>query len=600
MWESAGTKCDDTKLCVQYEGNGLTYGGSKTVNRVNYSSSASQQQMTKYSHTPNISDDDTQNGNYAKSLETNEVITIPGAQSVHVKLTYSTYYVGYDWVSFWAGKYPNNTANSNYSTGIQQCGNSTVTNGKFGNSTWSSSTVDKVTVECDVSGDTVTFGFHSASYTSSNYGYYAIITGTGTVFNRTVASGEYTTPTGTNAIFRGWSSIQTTAGAGLPSSAEYANESEVMSNIPGNNGDTKTLYAVWQQGYSITFNKDSNVSSIAVLDSDGNTIGTITSSGQSLTLAGGDTYTIKPTHTTGYTTYTITKTSGAGTIGNYTYKMGGAQFTVGTGAAAISVTSKVIQPMQNWTGCSSLAVGDTEQVYDTRDNEVYLVGKLADNKCWMLDNLRFDIVAHKDDISSANTNITNSATLTSLKTGNRNAGNNYATAGVSYWTSSYSYSAPLIAIKNASNDNWNPNTTTTSYGSGSGKIGVYYNYCAASAGSYCYGDGTSEGTSSGDAAEDICPAGWRMPTGGSSGEYQALYTAYSSNVTDFKNALSTPLSGSFRDGSARSQGSYGSFWSSTRISDRAVYLLYVDSYDSAKPQLYDYSFLGSSVRCLFK
>ena len=195
--------------------------------------------------------------------------------------------------------------------------------------------------------------------------------------------------------------------------------------------------------------------------------------------------------------------------------------------------------------------------------------------------------------------ITNSATLTSLKTGNRNAGNNYATAGVSYWTSSYSYSAPLIAIKNASDDAWNPNTTTTSYGSGSGKIGVYYNFCAASAGSYCYGDGTSSGTSEGDAGEDICPAGWRMPTGGSSGEYQALYKAYSSNATNFKTALSTPLSGGFYNGSAIIQGSYGYFWSSTRGNDDGMYSLYVDS-SNVVPRNYGSRLSGFSVRCLLR
>ena len=67
-------------------------------------------------------------------------------------------------------------------------------------------------------------------------------------------------------------------------------------------------------------------------------------------------------------------------------------------------------------------------------------------------------------------------------------------------------------------------------GAGSNKVGVYYNYCAASAGSYCYDE--SKGT--GNASYDLCPAGWRMPTSGSSGEYKALYTAYSSDQATFK------------------------------------------------------------------
>ena len=161
----------------------------------------------------------------------------------------------------------------------------------------------------------------------------------------------------------------------------------------------------------------------------------------------------------------------------------------------------------------------------------------------------------------------------------------------------------VIATKNASDESWNPNTITTSYGAGSGKIGVYYNYCAASAGSYCYGNGTSAGSSSGNATSDICPAGWRMPTGGSSGEYKALYSHYSTTQTATDPAslqynLSTPLSGDFYDGSAYDQGYYGYFWSSTRYSNYRMYRLYVDS-GSVDPTRYDDRYDGGvSVRCV--
>ena len=142
--------------------------------------------------------------------------------------------------------------------------------------------------------------------------------------------------------------------------------------------------------------------------------------------------------------------------------------------------------------------------------------------------------------------------------------------------------------------------------------GVYYNYCAASAGSYCYGDGTSAGTSVGDAGEDICPAGWRMPTGGADtvttdgkGEYQALATTItgstSSNIegTAVQIALSTPLSGYFYNGSALDQDSYGYFWSSSRGNDYRMYLLYVSS-SYVYPQYYRNRFSAVSVRCLLQ
>ena len=458
-----------------------------------------------------------------------------------------------------------------------------ATNGAFASSGSSGS---QVTMECDIASGSVTF-YDYGQYGVST-GYYAVVTGAGTALSRTVSSGEYATPTGTNAIFHGWSSTQTTAGGGLPSQVEYTNESEVMSKMPGNEGEAKTLYAVWQQGYNITFNKDSNVSSIAVLDSDGNTVGTITSSGQNLTLYDGNTYTIKPTHTTGYTTNTITKTSGVGTLN-------GKEFTVGAGVATISVTSKVMQPMQNWTGCSSLAVGDTEQVYDTRDDEVYLVGKLADNKCWMLDNLRLDLTNStiRNALTASNTNAT-AASLTSLRSGNRTAGDQYASSGFVTWAQGDTSEVYNQAKANADFKD----TVVASYGSGSGKVGVHYNYCAASAGSYCYDNGAApDGT---NASQDICPAGWRMPTGGSSGEYQALYTAYSSDVANYRNALSTPLSGRFYNGSANDQGTNGCFWSSTRYNSSRMYFLGAGKNLVYPNQYYNDRYYGLSVRCLLK
>ena len=583
--------CDSTKLCVEYEGNGLTFDG-ELLNHVNYNSTTTSSTITKYSHTSNISDDGTQSGSYPSNLATKDVISIPGATSLHLQITYGTEN-NWDMLYVFEGEYT-----GTISRNMDQTSTGWLYKYMGGNNT--TTTVD---IDVSTSTGTVTLGFYSDG-SSNYYGYYAIITGTASTLERTVASGEYATPTGTNSVFHGWSTSQTTPGGGLPNDVEYANESEVMANMPGEEGETKTLYAVWQQGQPITFNMDSNVSSIAVLDSSGSTVGTITASGQSLTLVQGDTYTIKPTHTTGYSTNAITKTSGAGTLS-------GKQFTVGAGTATISVTSKPLSPMQNFN-CSSLAQGDTEEVYDTRDNEVYLIAKLADNNCWMLDNLRLDLGDSTvlNNTTSSNTNASDTY-LSYLKNGGGSTSDKYPTAAVSYWTSSYSYSAPLVAIKNASDDSWNPDTVASvTYGEGSGKIGVYYNYCAASAGSYCWGNGTSysgsptsdPNTSSlRDIDADICPAGWRMPTSSSSGEYQALYGSYSSasegQAVAFRNALSTPLSGGFNNGSAINQGSYGYFWSSTWSNTYGMYYLYVNS-SGVGPSSYTDRGFGTSLRCV--
>ncbi|MBQ6375315.1 hypothetical protein IJJ37_00020 [Candidatus Saccharibacteria bacterium] len=90
-----------------------------------------------------------------------------------------------------------------------------------------------------------------------------------------------------------------------------------------------------------------------------------------------------------------------------------------------------------------------------------------------------------------------------------------------------------------------------------------------------------------------------MPTGGSSGEYQALYTAYSSNATNFRAALSTPLSGRFGGNSVYGQGSYGNFWSSTYYDGYNMYDLDVTS-ANVYPQSSGGSSDGLSVRCVLK
>ena len=120
----------------------------------------------QYSHTPNISDDGVQSGNYANNSNLNDVITIPGATKLHVKLKYGGESARYDWVCMWEGNHPDYTADSNYNTAVSINGTK-----QFGGS-------NGTTVECDIAGDTVTFGFRSdGSGCGNGYGYYAVVTG---------------------------------------------------------------------------------------------------------------------------------------------------------------------------------------------------------------------------------------------------------------------------------------------------------------------------------------------------------------------------------------------------------------------------------------
>ena len=573
--------CDNTKLCVQYDGNGLTYDG-ENVNKVNYNSTISSTPTIKYAHTPNINDSGTASGTYPTgSVGLREIVSIPGASSVSVTLSYSIE-ENWDYLYVFAGGY-NGTITGSQNTPMSAGQLYTFTGG-------SSTTSGSNSTTFTVSGDTVTFAFWSDPGTAY-YGYYATITGYG--YDRSVASGEYATPTSTNAVFNGWSTTQTTPGGGLPSQVEYADESEVMVNIPGNEGDTKTLYAVWQQEQTITFNMDNNTSSIDILDSNGATVKIITASGQTATLAQGSTYTINPTHSSIYTTDTITKTSGAGTLN-------GRKFTAGAGSTTINITSRTALPMQNWTSCSSLAVGDTEKVYDTRDGELYLIGKLADDKCWMLENLN---LAGGIALSSANTNVTDDY-ISSFSTSNN-----------------LTKSDNTIVLPASSNSGFNVSNYSYVYNTGNktsncGRPGCYsyYSWDAATLGS-----GRGIRTNNTNAQQSICPKGWKLPStfdgynystnfraliialGGSSGIQSYSSSTSPTAATLYDKLVASPynflLAGDYEGSSFRS--GYGHYWSSTSFStiDSArsfIFNNYTVYLAADRNRAY-----GMSVRCLF-
>ena len=311
--------------------------------------------------------------------------------------------------------------------------------------------------------------------------------------------------------------------------------------------------------------------------------------------------------------------------------------------------------MQNMTSaiCNKVTVNQYATLTDNRDSQAYTVGKLEDGRCWMADNLNFDAYTNKGSITAANTHIdaNSSAILTSFRSGNRTAGDQYATGGINSsnssgnnWTTSFSYSVPLQnrsgkcdpningsyqCLSPYQNANYTTDTVIDKYGTpgsdssgtahvtynigpGSYTIGTYYNYCAASLGSYCYGNGTSAGSSAtGNATTaDICPKGWRLPVGGNvatTNEYQILYNAISAKYSSTKatstspfslqTMLSMPVSGSYDSGTAWRRGVTGYFWSSSYYSAANMYGMTVLG-TVVYPQNNFTRYNGRSVRCI--
>ena len=317
--------------------------------------------------------------------------------------------------------------------------------------------------------------------------------------------------------------------------------------------------------------------------------------------------------------------------------------------------------MQTMTStiCSKVTPNQFTTMRDSRDNgaNTYVIIKLMDGKCWMADNLNFDAYTYKSNVTTATTHATGTVGSTALnvfKNGGTRPGDRYATSAINStnstsgnWTASWSYSDPLInksgtcqatryiclypyQKKTSGSPTYSGNYTsstvislygttwdsttgegtaniTYNFGPGGYKVGTYYNYCAVTVGAYCYGNGTSGGTSSGNATEaDICPYNWKLPVGGASGDFQNLYNkiglittspAAPTNLLSFQAMLSTPVSGNYDGGSAYRQGTYGYLWSSTYSSATGMSFASVSG-TVVNPQNVSSRFIGQPVRCI--
>ena len=204
----------------------------------------------------------------------------------------------------------------------------------------------------------------------------------------------------------------------------------------------------------------------------------------------------------------------------------------------------------------------------------YTVKKLADGNCWMTENLKLTNVT----ISNADSNLPSGKTVTIPASSTAN------------WCTTNSTACDNQLMTLDATD-----TSISGQSSAQPSYGVYYNWYTATA-TY----GTYE-TASGNVSYDICPKGWKLPTGGSSGEFQSLYSKYNTSdlMTKATGGPAFVLSG-YRDGSStRNQGSDGNYWSSTANNSSSAYRLGLYS-SNVSPARSGYKYYGFSVRCVAK
>ena len=198
-----------------------------------------------------------------------------------------------------------------------------------------------------------------------------------------------------------------------------------------------------------------------------------------------------------------------------------------TGLSLYAIWVPSAGDMQSWTGCNSLTKSQVTALKDSRDNNVYAVAKLADNKCWMIENLRLD---DTPELSSTNTH-NPSLPLTNIYDFSSTSNHLSPTSSLAYdattapegWCTTDSSTCDDQSRLRTDNTILFTNNTASSYYTESNvySYGNYYNWYSATAGHGKYNNGS--GYDIYIAPGDICPAGWHLPTGvATTGEFALL------------------------------------------------------------------------------
>ena len=191
--------------------------------------------------------------------------------------------------------------------------------------------------------------------------------------------------------------------------------------------------------------------------------------------------------------------------------------------------------LQGWSGCSSMASGQVTALTDTRDNNVYTVGKLADGNCWMMENLRLDAANSSDSTKAQGFG----GVFTGLADSEDSIRQYSVVANSKYSASNIVGDNPFDRFPRYNNNNTNIGGTNSA---GTTLVvtpglwnGAYYDndqdYEGNNDHSQWYGYGnyytwaaamanTANMTTisvSESANTSICPAGWQLPYGGDTG-----------------------------------------------------------------------------------
>ena len=256
------------------------------------------------------------------------------------------------------------------------------------------------------------------------------------------------------------------------------------------------------------------------------------------------------------------------------------------GLSLYAVWKKSEGDLQNWNGCSSMRQGDVTALTDQRDNQTYAVAKLADGKCWTIENMRIDDSVNADAMIAGSD---------SLGTG--------------------------FSVLPQSSNSWSANTTlvqfnNSNYINGNISYGNYYSWPAAIASTTSYSIETAD--------TSICPFGWRLPRGGravsdSNNDYYVLMktltneepninkdtgfgyysgVGYSNSIREYPNNF--VYSGRWYGNSASTVDESGFYWTSSSYGTAGTeaYYLYFNNNMVRPGDGHAGKYYGNSFRCV--
>ena len=467
-------------------------------------------------------------------------------------------------------------------------------------------------------------GYDSNGNRVTGYRLYTSAGDEGLYYCRT--KGKYSMPQRSDYRFIGWSENPSASTIDV-----NIYESQVIRNYAASGRNSPvTLYAVWQRLYSIAY--DGN-------GADEGVMGTPHHNKEF-----GDNVNLVPSNFSregyGFAGWN-TKADGSGTTygPNETVTLNDV-FVENANADLLIILYALWVPadqndtLQTFTSssrCNSMSIGDVLAFTDNRDNDTYAVAKLADGKCWMIENLRLDDSA---ELSVNNTNNPILPLVNSYRFENRKyvvdeISNHLSVSHDWLCSNGYDYGdsfwCNLTLLDNTNTSNRTTNETV-SWWHNLYSYGNYYNTYSALSGNVetttRYNDSSDNDFDSGS---DICPKGWHLPNGSVQGDFGQLINAIGTIQQDGDAALrqfpnNIVPSGYYHDGYISNEGSFGVYWSDSltyyntpRTMIAAWYQDYCDEgFTGCNPEFYynysgipqleyypsSYNSVGATIRCV--